>query len=128
MRRCLPAAAHTLARLSSRNVSFKVVNKDGEEWSVTDVREGQRLHEILKKAEVPIECSCGGQVACTTCHVVLPQRVFDHMPKAEDDEEDMLDIAEALQDTSRLACSLRVDSSLDGETLVLPDSVKDYWN
>ena len=115
------------ASISRRSVSFTVRNADGEEWAL-EGREGEKLDKLLKDREVPIEASCNGQQACSTCHIVLSPQLFKTLPEAEFAEEDMLSITEEVTDTSRLACGLRITAAMDGETITLPATVKDYWN
>lgn len=43
--------------------------------------------------------SCGGELACSTCHVVLPKKFYDTLQDKEEEEEDMLDLAWGLTDT-----------------------------
>lgn len=52
--------------------------------------------------------ACGGEAACSTCHVILEKKVFDRLPRATAEEEDMLDLATGLTKTSRLGCQARV--------------------
>lgn len=52
---------------------------------------------------IPLEHSCGGNCACTTCHIVVRQGEQNLSP-IEDDEADRLDIAEGVTIHSRLAC------------------------
>ena len=43
--------------------------------------------------EIPgIDADCGGSMACATCHVYVEDKWFDKIPKAEDAENDMIDI------------------------------------
>ena len=51
--------------------------------------------------------ACEGSVACSTCHVILSEEHYDKLPQPEDDENDMLDMAFGLTDTSRLGCQVR---------------------
>ncbi len=38
-------------------------------------------------------------MACSTCHVVLPKKLFDALPPKKEEEQDMLDLAWGLTDT-----------------------------
>lgn len=65
--------------------------------------------------------ACGGSCACSTCHViVLDEAYFDKIPEAQDDENDMLDLAFALTETSRLGCQVVMTKELDGLRVQLP--------
>ena len=69
-------------------------------------REHGRPGSILDVAlnlGVPLEHSCGGNCACTTCHVIVRQGERNLSPM-DDVEADRLDLAEGLTLHSRLAC------------------------
>ena len=59
-------------------------------------------------------------MACSTCHVILPDEWFARLPPAVEDEEDMLDLAFGLTRTSRLGCQIIMSDELDGLTVTLP--------
>ena len=61
-----------------------------------------------------IDADCGGGMACATCHVYVKEEWFDKLPKKEDGEEDMLDMAYEPKKNSRLSCQLIVSDELDG--------------
>ncbi len=44
--------------------------------------------------------ACEGSVACSTCHVILTPEHYDLLPEPDDEENDMLDLAFGLEDTS----------------------------
>ena len=54
---------------------------------------GTRLLELGQAKGMPLEGTCEGQMACSTCHVVIDAAWFNKLPAAIDDEEDMLDLA-----------------------------------
>ena len=62
-----------------------------------------------------LEHACGGNCACTTCHVVVRQGK-DLLSEAQDDELDRLDMAADLQLESRLGCQAVVERA--GEIVV----------
>ena len=74
---------------------------------------------------VDIEGACGGQLACSTCHVILPQEVYDSLPEKTEEEEDMLDLAWGLQDTSRLCCQIKVSKDIEGAVFTVPMETND---
>jgi hypothetical protein len=71
--------------------------------------------------------ACEGSVACSTCHVILPQEYYDILPEPEDDENDMLDMAFGLTDTSRLGCQVKLTKELDGMTATLPSATRNMF-
>ena len=65
--------------------------------------------------------ACGGSCACSTCHVVvMDESYYDKMPEPGDDENDMLDLAFGLTETSRLGCQVKMTKELDGLRVKLP--------
>jgi len=61
------------------------------------------LLDIALKNNIRLEHNCGGNCACTTCHVVVKEGM-EHLSSMQSDEEDRLDLAEGLTLTSRLGC------------------------
>ena len=59
--------------------------------------------DVLLGHGVPLEHACGGNCACTTCHVIV-KHGFGELSQASEQEEDMLDKAPGLTPTSRLGC------------------------
>ena len=68
-----------------------------------------------------IDADCGGGMACATCHVYVKEEWFDKLPKKEDGEEDMLDMAYEPKKNSRLSCQLTVSEELEGLVVKLPE-------
>lgn len=81
---------------------------------------GQKIVDIAIEHDIDIEAACGGELACSTCHVVLPQKYFDALTPAVEEEEDMLDLAWGLTDRSRLCCQIIVTPELEGCTFTVP--------
>jgi 2Fe-2S ferredoxin len=76
--------------------------------------------EIAHRNSVDIEGACEGSLACSTCHVIVDGAWFSKLAKPTEDEEDMLDLAFDLQETSRLGCQLIMTDALDGLVVKLP--------
>jgi 2Fe-2S ferredoxin len=76
--------------------------------------------EIAHRNSVDIEGACEGSLACSTCHVIVDGAWFAKLAKPTEDEEDMLDLAFDLQETSRLGCQLIMTDALDGLVVKLP--------
>ena len=69
--------------------------------------------------------ACGGSCACSTCHVIVEsEEYYDKMTEPDDDENDMLDLAFGLTETSRLGCQVVMDESLDGLRVRLPSMTR----
>ena len=68
-----------------------------------------------------IDADCGGSMACATCHVYVEDSWFNKLPKAEDAENDMIDMAYKPEKNSRLSCQIIVSEELDGLTVTTPE-------
>ncbi len=86
---------------------------------------GQRLLEVAQNADMPLEGTCEGQMACSTCHVIVAPDWFGKLPRASEDEEDMLDLAAGVTRTSRLSCQIVLDAALDGLEVRIPGESRD---
>lgn len=86
---------------------------------------GVRLLEVAQAADMPLEGTCEGQMACSTCHVIVSPDWFARLPRASEDEEDMLDLAAGVSRTSRLACQIVLDEGLDGLEVRIPGESRD---
>jgi len=86
---------------------------------------GVRLLEVAQGAGLPLEGTCEGQMACSTCHVVVAPDWFGQLPPASADEEDMLDLAAGVARTSRLACQITLTAAMDGLTVKIPGESRD---
>ncbi len=91
-------------------------------------KEGTTLLRVALDNDIPIEASCRGMQACSTCHVYIDSEYIKKIPFADENEEDILDMVDDLKDTSRLACNISVTKELDGILLTLPDTVTDLQN
>jgi len=81
---------------------------------------GESVLDVAHSFDVPIEGACEGSMACSTCHVIVQDPWFDRLPDPKEEEEDMLDLAFDLQETSRLGCQVLLTEDLDGMELRLP--------
>jgi ferredoxin len=80
---------------------------------------------VFSKLHVP--GACEGSVACSTCHVILSPEHYDLLPEPGDDENDMLDMAFGLSETSRLGCQVKLTKELDGMTATLPAATRNMF-
>tara|TARA_B100000029_G_C17054076_1_gene770606 strand:+ start:11 stop:331 length:321 start_codon:yes stop_codon:yes gene_type:complete len=87
-----------------------------------DVSNGLSVMEGAVQNNIPgIDADCGGGMACATCHVYVKQEWFDKLPKKEEGEEDMIDMAYEPSKYSRLSCQISVSDELDGLVVHLPE-------
>jgi ferredoxin, 2Fe-2S len=99
------------------------VERDGTRKEV-DAPLGLSVLEIAHKNNVDIEGACEGSLACSTCHVVVDPSWYSKLSGATEDEEDMLDLAFDLQETSRLGCQIIMTDALDGLVVKLPSATR----
>ena len=86
-----------------------------------DVSNGLTVMEGAVQNNIPgIDADCGGGMACATCHVYVKDEWFNKIPKKEDGEEDMLDMAFEPKKNSRLSCQITVSDELDGLVVNIP--------
>ncbi|MCA3284702.1 MAG: ferredoxin family 2Fe-2S iron-sulfur cluster binding protein [Roseomonas sp.] len=95
------------------------IERDGTRKEV-EAPLGLSVLEIAHRNSVDIEGACEGSLACSTCHVIVDGAWFSKLAKPTEDEEDMLDLAFDLQETSRLGCQLIMTDALDGLVVKLP--------
>ena len=87
-----------------------------------DIPKGLSVMEGAIQNNIPgIDADCGGSMACATCHVYVKEEWFDKLPKKEDGEEDMIDMAHEPNKSSRLSCQLIVSDELEGLVVNLPE-------
>ena len=89
---------------------------------------GLSVLEIAHRHGVDIEGACEGSLACSTCHVIVDPDWFGRLETPTEDEEDMLDLAFGLEETSRLGCQIVMTETLDGLVVRLPSSTRNMLN
>lgn len=100
------------------------MDKEGDEHKFA-VKAGDNLLDIAQANDLEMEGACGGSCACSTCHVIITEDdYYDKMPEPEDDENDMLDLAFGLTETSRLGCQVKMTKELDGLVVKLPSMTR----
>lgn len=101
------------------------IHADGEGRTEASGAADDSLLEVAQKAGMPLEGTCEGQMACSTCHVIVTAEDFSKLPRASESEEDMLDLAAGACRTSRLACQIRMGEVPDGITVRIPAESRD---
>ncbi len=99
------------------------IGRDGNRMEV-DAPAGFSLLDIAHRNDIDIEGACEGQMACSTCHLVVEPEWFARLEPPSEEEEDMLDLAFGLTRTSRLGCQVVMTDALDGLTVRLPESTR----
>lgn len=95
------------------------IERDGSVREVAAAA-GDTLLHVAQEAGQPLEGTCEGQMACSTCHVLIDAADFAKLPPASEEEEDMLDLAAGAGRTSRLACQIVLDTGWETLTVAIP--------
>ena len=101
----------------------KITYIDHEGLSKTiDVDNGLSVMEGAIQNNVPgIDADCGGSMACATCHVYVEEKWLNKIPKAEEAEIDMIDMAFEPKKNSRLSCQIIISDELNGLEITTPE-------
>ena len=105
-------------------VRVRFIGRNGE-VTETEGAPGTALLDVAQAAGMPLEGTCEGQMACSTCHVIVAPEWFDKLPAAAEEEEDMLDLAAGVARTSRLSCQVLLSEALDGLEVKIPAESRD---
>ncbi|KAG0144962.1 hypothetical protein CROQUDRAFT_659266 [Cronartium quercuum f. sp. fusiforme G11] len=103
-------------------VTFR--NHKGELIKEVEGNEGDDMVDLSWEWDLDIEAACEKSIACSTCHCIFEQDVYDKLPEPTEDEEDMLDLAFGLTDTSRLGCQVKLSRDMHGTTVTLPSATR----
>uniref|UniRef100_A0A0P4W260 2Fe-2S ferredoxin-type domain-containing protein n=1 Tax=Scylla olivacea TaxID=85551 RepID=A0A0P4W260_SCYOL len=106
------------------NITF--VDRSGKKIPVRG-KVGDNLLYLAHRFNVDLEGACEASLACSTCHVYVDDAYADCLPEPVEEEEDMLDLAVFLKDTSRLGCQIILTKELDGMTLTLPQATRNFY-
>lgn len=111
---------------SAKTIPLEFIRRNGEHV-VVKAAPGQNILRVAQDNDIELEGACECSVACSTCHVVLEKDLYDRLPEPSDDEEDMLDMAFGLTETSRLGCQVIVDESMKGAKITLPKATRNFY-
>lgn len=103
----------------------RFISADGARVSEVDAPAGSRLLDVAQEDGQPLEGTCEGQMACSTCHVVIAAEDFGKLPRASEEEDDLLDLAAHVTRTSRLACQIVLIAELESLTVRIPAGAND---
>ena len=100
---------------------IKYIEQNGNSKTI-EVDNGLTVMEGAVQNNIPgIDADCGGGMACATCHVDVEDSWLNKIPKAEDAEQDMIDMAYKPNKNSRLSCQIVVSDEIDGLTVTTPE-------
>jgi ferredoxin len=105
-------------------MKVRFLSANGEDVLEVEAKAGDCLLDVAQANGQPLEGTCEGQMACSTCHVIVDKDWFDKLPQAREEEEDMLDLAASATRTSRLACQIMLTDALDGLTVRIPPETR----
>ncbi|KAI4299852.1 hypothetical protein L6164_033274 [Bauhinia variegata] len=109
-----------------KTISVTFVDKDGEENNIK-VPVGMSMLEAAHHNDIELEGACEGSLACSTCHVILMDvEYYNKLEDPTDEENDMLDLAFGLTETSRLGCQVIAKPELDGIRLAIPAATRNF--
>lgn len=94
-----------------------------------DAYVGESLLQVAQRNDIELEGACEGVCACSTCHIIIPDSdTFDNLlEEASEDEEDMLDMAFGLTETSRLGCQILVTDEMEGMEIEIPAATRNFY-
>jgi 2Fe-2S ferredoxin len=81
----------------------KTVEFEHDKLPYKDHGKKQSLLDVALNNGIRLDHACGGNCACTTCHVWVKEGA-ENLSEMDDDEADRLDMAADLQLNSRLGC------------------------
>lgn len=102
----------------------RFISADGQTVREVAGVPGDNLLTLAQNDGQPLEGTCEGQMACSTCHVIVDAADFAKLPPASEMEEDMLDLAAGATRYSRLSCQIWLDESLESLTVRIPGEVR----
>ena len=94
------------------------IKVDGEKVSI-DATPGSTIMDVARENDLPMLAACGGSLACATCHVIVDEEWYEKLGELSEEEEDLLDTAHGLTNTSRLCCQIKVTDDIDGIVMKL---------
>ena len=98
----------------------RFISADGERVSEVEAPAGERLLDVAQAHGQPLEGTCEGQMACSTCHVIVSAEDFARLPPASEEEEDLLDLTAHVSRNSRLACQIFLEPEWETLTVRIP--------
>jgi len=107
------------------SVRVRFLSADGELVQEVDAPAGETLLDVAQGAGQPLEGTCEGQMACSTCHVIVEAADFARLPRASEEEDDLLDLAAHVGRRSRLACQIVLTEELGSLTVQIPPGAYD---
>ncbi|RWS11148.1 adrenodoxin-like protein, partial [Dinothrombium tinctorium] len=102
--------------------------KPSDERITVEVEEGDSLLDAVMNNDVGIDGfgACEGELCCSSCHLIFKKEDFEKLNSvASDEEQDLLDLAFGVTDTSRLGCQVKLTKDMDGIEVIVPEFISD---
>ncbi|KAG9302290.1 hypothetical protein G9A89_008781 [Geosiphon pyriformis] len=99
------------------------MDREGDMHTIL-AKEGDSIMDITMGHDIDLECACEGSLACSTCHVIVDPKYYEKLEEPTDEENDMLDLAFGLTETSRLGCQIVMKPEIDGITVTIPSATR----
>lgn len=93
---------------------------DGRLDRTADAQPGERLLDVAQHHDQPLEGTCEGQMACSTCHVIVQAVSGVPLPPPSEEEDDLLDFAYGAVRESRLACQIFLSEEMEAIDVRMP--------
>ncbi|WP_353218513.1 2Fe-2S iron-sulfur cluster-binding protein [Sandarakinorhabdus sp.] len=106
-------------------IKIRFISADGSHDIMVEAAAGDRLLDIAQANGLPLEGTCEGAMACSTCHVHLIGGDTERLPAPSEEEEDMLDFAAGANRQSRLACQIKLTADMHSLDVKIPRAVMD---
>ena len=106
-------------------IRIRFISADGGAERVVEAQPGTRLLDVAQADGQPLEGTCEGAMACSTCHVHLVGGDIDKVPPPSEEEEDMLDFAAGANRQSRLSCQIKLTADIHGLDVKIPRNAVD---
>ena len=107
-------------------VRVRFLQPDGTLDREVEAPAGSVLLDVAQAAGQPLEGTCEGQMSCSTCHVIVSAEDFSRLPRASEEEDDLLDLAAHVTRTSRLSCQIVLSEEMDEITVRMPGDSVDW--
>ena len=104
-------------------ISVTFTRADGSSVTASG-EEGMSLLQLAQENGLDVEGTCEGNMACSTCHMIVASDFYHLLPVMSEEEEDMLDLAIGLCSTSRLGCQVLLKDDMDGLCVQLPGETR----
>jgi len=108
-------------------ITINFTDSKGALIKTVEVNEDDDVLSIAHEHDIDLEGACEASLACSTCHVILSPEHYDLLPEPSDDENDMLDLAFGLTDTSRLGCQVHITKDMEGMNIQLPSATRNMF-